>query len=458
MPQRIAKWSKPGALVALIVAVAAAGAWVTRGDASSAAPAPRAAASSAAAATIVVRAANVDALPSIEAHAAALGYVARRGDPALPSLALDAPAGVDAAQAIGAFITYPGVIYAEPAYTMALADTPSDSLFPKQTYLDKVGAPKAWDTETGDPSVIVAVLDTGVDINHADLAGRIWNNSDEIPSNGIDDDNSGCIDDLHGCSFVTLDLGCTAPRNGNIRDDAGHGTFVAGIIGANANGRGIVGVARGVTLMPVKVLDCNGGGTSVDVSIGVLYAARNGARVINISLGGNFDSLLLREAVRIAHDEFGALIVAATGNTGSEGVLYPARYDIALAVGAAAANGTSRAPFTTTGPEVDVAAIGVDIIGTVPADSCNRFLPCISNSPYAMGSGTSFSAPQASGLAALILSRRPFMTADQVAEQIRSTADAVPQGGANWAGKGRINMAAALKPGFRLGSPGTTRD
>lgn len=448
------RWFRPAAMLVFAVAIAASLTLPGRGGASTQSPVAR---SAAPATAIVVRAASLDALPSLEARAAALGYSSRRGDPALPALALRGPSGVSAARAMADFIAWPGVLYAEPAFTMAITDTPTDALFPRQTYLDKVSAQEAWDIETGSASVVVAVLDTGIDVTHPDLAGRIWTNTDEVPGNGIDDDGSGCVDDVRGCAFVSFDSGCEAAREGDIEDDSGHGTFVAGIIGANADGRGIVGVARGVTLMPVKVLDCNGSGISIDVTQGILYAARNGARVINVSLGTDGASAYLQEAVRLAHVEFGALVVAASGNTGGEGVIYPARYDSVLAVGAAAANGTSRAEFSTAGPEVDVVAIGQDVVGTVPPEHCERFPRCVSEE-YAIASGTSFSAPQVSGLAALILSHRPFMTADAVAARIKATADPIPQSGVNWAGAGRINMAKALAPGFRLGVPGTTRD
>ena len=306
------------------------------------------------------------------------------------------------------------------------------------------------------------MVDTGIDLNHPDLQGRIWQNLFEIPNNSVDEDGNGCIDDVNGCAFVTNPSpGCSGAVNGFVRDDIGHGTFVSGIIAANGNnGQGMVGVARGVTVLSVKVLDCQGRGESVALAQGILYSAKRGAAVINISLGGTNDSVIVREAVRAAHDQNGALIVAASGNSGQEGVSYPARYPGVLAVGAASiANPDKRAKFSSTGPQVSVVAVGENIVGTVPQSSCGGgFLPCVGG-PYATGSGTSFAAPQVSGLVALILSRSRGLKPDAIIATIEEAATAVPAGDRpNWAGAGRINMAESLRPAYQLGAPGLTRN
>lgn len=414
------------------------------------------------ASSLVVRARAAGDLDGIAARAVASGYTVSQVDRDLQALELLPPEGRSLLRGVTDFIGLPGVLYAEPAARVSTADMPADPLYSRQSgYLTKVNAPQAWDIEKGQASVIVAVLDTGVDISHPDLQGRIWQNSAETPNNNVDDDGNGCIDDVNGCAFVKVGSGgCMGSVNGFIRDEVGHGTFVSGIIAANGDGAGMVGVARGVTIMPVKVLDCIGSGNAFEVAQGILYAARNGARVINLSLGGNQDAAILREAARRAQDEYGALVVAASGNTGKPGVAYPARYPEVLAVGAAsAADADKRATFSTTGPEVDVVAIGEGIIGTVPRTSCRVFLPCIGADPYAIGSGTSFSAPQVAGLAALILSRQPGLAPAALRELVKTTATAVPPGDrADWAGSGRINMLEALRPQFRLGVPGVTRN
>jgi subtilisin family serine protease len=345
---------------------------------------------------------------------------------------------------------------------MTAADVPTDPLYDRQRgYLEPVGAPAAWDIQQGRPDVIVAVLDTGVDTTHPDLAGRIWTNTGEVAANGIDDDANGCIDDVHGCAYADIvEPSCTPAINGAIEDDVGHGTFVAGIIGASGNDAGMVGVARNTTLMPVKMLDCEGHGNSLALAQAILYAAKSGARVINISLGGPGDSVIVREAVRIATEDYGALIVAASGNTGEAGVSYPGRYDQVLAVGAASRDDPNkRAPFSSHGAEVDVVAIGEGVVGTVPEFACPEgFLPCLDDG-YAQGEGTSFAAPQVAGLAALVFAQRPGLPPQSVHDLIRASADPVPPGDRpDWAGAGRINMLHALAPQFRLGAPGVTKN
>jgi subtilisin family serine protease len=413
--------------------------------------------------TIVVRARRSDDLDRVAALAVRLGYTVTQRIGPLKALHVAPPAGVSVLQAVKAFVGRPGVLYAEPDYAMYRTDVPADPLYAREApYMQVEHAPEAWDIEKGKPGVLVAVLDTGIDLSHPDLQGRIWVNPHEIANNNIDDDGNNCIDDVNGCSFVTdPSPGCTGSVNGNVRDDLGHGTFVAGIIAANGgNGQGIAGVARNVTILPVKVLDCNGDGDSLALAQGILYAAQAGAKVMNISLGGPVDSIVVREAVRIAHDQYGSLIVAAAGNTGTSGVAYPARYPQVIAVGATSSdNPDRRAIFSTTGPEVDVVAVGQGIVGTVPQSSCTRFLKCISGGPYAVGDGTSFAAPQVTGLVALMLSHTPTLRPDAILSIVKATADALPAGDRpDWAGSGRINMLKALKPQYRLGAPGVARN
>ncbi|MBI5283594.1 MAG: S8 family serine peptidase [Chloroflexi bacterium] len=463
-PERNVRRLTRFAVVAVVTAVALAAAFRvdTGGSAASSSPgADLAPASLREPGSIVVRARRSDDLDRVAAYARSNGYTvtARAGD--LHALRVRPPKGVSTARAVTQFRSRPGVEFVEPAWTMSSADRPADPLYTKQSpYLEAVHAPEAWDIEKGAATTLVAVVDSGIDLSHPDLQGRVWVNPNETANNGVDDDANGCIDDINGCSFIEdPSTGCSGSLNGNVRDDLGHGTFVAGVVAANANSQGMVGVARGVTVVPVKVLDCNGDGDTLAVAQGILYAARVGARVMNISLGGPVDSAIVREAVRAAHDDFGVVIVAATGNTGSSGVNYPARYPNVIAVGAASsANADQRAPFSTAGPEVDVVAVGQSIVGTVPKSSCQVFLKCLATGPYAVGAGTSFAAPQVTGLVALMLSRTPTLKPDSVLNIIRTTADPVPAGvQPDWAGAGRINMLKALKPQYRIGAAGTTR-
>ena len=270
----------------------------------------------------------------------------------------------------------------------------------------------------GRDSVLVAVLDSGISLEHPDLQGRIWTNIYETERNGVDDDRNGCVDDLRGCNFVTKDSAdshCTAPSGpGEVKDDNGHGTFIAGIIAANGNnGIGLSGLAPGVTILPVKILDCYGGGTAVDAAQGVLYAARTGARVANISFSADGESATLASAIREAHDRYGMVIVAASGNEGKAGVRFPARLPQTIAVGSApafrattpgdrhSATGARRSPSWRP---------GLNVVSTVSRELCATWV-CVQDQPYAVASGTSFAAPMVTSLAALIVSKNPFIGA-----------------------------------------------
>ncbi len=376
--------------------------------------------------------------------------------------------GVTLEEAVRLYEAQPNVEYAEPNYILRSAGTPNDALFVdrQQWYYDLIEAPAAWDVETGDASIVVAVLDTGIDVSHPDLKDNLWTNTAEIEGNGIDDDNNGCLDDSHGCNFVTgADPSCRYREetpNNEIEDDNGHGTFVAGIVAAGGNNQiGVTGTAPQVTIMPVKALDCTGSGTTAGATAGILYAARSGADILNISFGGENDSATLRNALQEAHDVFGTVIVASAGNEGRGQVTFPARYEEVISVSASnRRNPDTKAPFSNWGPEVNVTAPGVDIVSTVPRRFCDDPWPCVGNQPYAEGSGTSFSTALVSGAAALILSHTPTMTTAEVAEQLTSTALDQPDGPyTNWDGSGRIQMEKSLQEGvYRLGVSGVTRN
>ena len=236
--------------------------------------------------------------------------------------------------AVRLYENLPFVEYAEPNYILRAVGTPDDPLYGsnQRWYYELIEAPAAWDLGPGAQPAMVAVLDTGIDIDHPDLAGKIWTNPNEIAGNGVDDDGNGCVDDIHGCNFAepeTADIACVGRPPGpssDVTDDDGHGTFVAGIVAAATNnGQGVAGTADGVVLMPVKVLACTGGGTAADVAAGILYAAKNGARVINMSFGGHLKSDTIRDAIKAAHDDYGVVLVAASGNGDSPGGHLPSR-------------------------------------------------------------------------------------------------------------------------------------
>ncbi|HCC78613.1 MAG: hypothetical protein A2X25_09865 [Chloroflexi bacterium GWB2_49_20] len=314
------------------------------------------------------------------------------------------PAG-KVTDAIASFATCPGVVYAEPNYFAQIADTvPSDPDWESQYGLPAIHAPQGWDLSTGSSAVTIAIVDTGVDLSHSDLAGKI------VP----------------GFDFV---------NNDNIpQDDRGHGTHVAGIAAATSNNNiGIAGVSWGARIMPVKVLDASGSGSYVNVSKGIIWAADKGAQVINLSLGGPMPSSMLEEAVNYAYDK-GVTLVAAAGNSGSNSVLYPARYPHVIAV-AATDGSNNHAAFSNFGPEVDVSAPGVGIYSTTLGNT------------YAYLSGTSASAPFVSGLAAILRGMPSEPSPDEITTELETTAaDLGVVGRDDYYGFGLIQMDAAIRP------------
>jgi thermitase len=328
----------------------------------------------------------------------------------------------------------PDLIFVEPNYLAGAAETiPDDPHYTEQWDLPRIRAPEAWDFTTGD-DLIIAVIDTGVDLDHPDLVGKLWINADEIPDNDLDDDGNGYVDDSHGWDFVNDDA---VPQ-----DDYWHGTHVAGIAAAETdNGQGIAGVSWGARIMPLKVLNASGDGNYADVASAMVYAADNGARILNLSLGGEGYSAALAEAVDYARER-GCLLAAAAGNE-SGAVLYPAANDGVLAV-VATTRWDGRWYGSNHGPEVDAAAPGVDIYSTTLNDA------------YSSATGTSAAAPHVSGLAALVWSVRPHLTNEEVSRVITETArDLGAPGWDEFYGWGRIDACQAVSSvaAFRIYLP-----
>jgi subtilisin family serine protease len=247
------------------------------------------------------------------------------------------------------------------------------------------------------------VVDTGVDLAHPDLAGKI----------------------VSGFDFVNSDA---IPQ-----DDNGHGTHVAGIAAATGNnGVGVAGTSWGAQIMPVKVLDAAGNGTFANVAAGIVWATDNGAQVINLSLGGNAPSAVLQSAVDYAYNS-GRVIVAAVGNTGNNSILYPARYPNVVAV-AATDSANNRAAFSNYGPEVSVAAPGAFIYST------------LSGGAYGYRSGTSMSTAYVSGLAAILVGELGAWSPGSIRSVLQTTAlDLGAPGRDDFYGFGLIQMDAALQ-------------
>jgi subtilisin family serine protease len=271
--------------------------------------------------------------------------------------------------------------------------------------LDMINAPEAWANGHTGQGVIVAVIDTGVDTSHPELSNNIWTNTREIAGNGIDDDGNGYVDDVNGWNFNG--------NNNNIADDNGHGTHVSGIVAGKNDGVGVTGVAYNSLIMPVKVLNESGEGAYSAIANGIRYAADNGARVINLSLGGDFSSQTLQSALEYATSK-GAIVVMAAGNEGKSQPSYPARYanNYGIAVGAVNSQG-NLTDFSNRSGSSELAYV------TAPGQSIYSSLP---NNGYGSYSGTSMATPYVAGVVALMLSANPNLTVAQVREIITSTA------------------------------------
>jgi subtilisin family serine protease len=257
-----------------------------------------------------------------------------------------------------------------------------------------IGAEEAWTQSHGD-GVLVAILDSGVQLNHPDLAANLWRNPNEIPGNGKDDDNNGYVDDVNGANMFS--------DNGNVNDDEGHGTHVAGIVAARAgNGIGGSGLAPNARIMAVKVLDSNRSGNSSLLASGIHYAVDEGARILNVSINGDGTSSDLTAALRYATDK-GATIVASAGNNSRNLDLtpsYPASSNEPSVLSVTATDeGGGIVGFANRGlRSVDIAAPGDAILSTARG------------SGYELRSGTSMAAPYVAGALALLSAARPDLS------------------------------------------------
>ncbi len=319
-----------------------------------------------------------------------------------------------------------GAEVAEPNYLRHIALTPNDPLYASQWALTRVGAPAAWDITTGSSSIIVAVVDTGIDTSHPDRPQNLVLGADLIA------DSSG----------NTLVSG----------DPEGHGTHVSGIVAARMNNSaGVSGVAPGVSLMSVRVLDQYGSGDTETTASGIIYAADHGARVINLSLSGYGSSKFEQDAINYAYGK-GALVVAAAGNCYMGGpycdnqtnpVMYPAALANVLAV-AATDSSDNHAAYSETGSYVDIAAPGGNGYSSLSGGILSTCIP--SDNTYCVKSGTSMASPYVAGVAGLIWSVNPNLTPDQVESIMRQSAtDLGTSGRDDTFGYGRIDAYQAVQ-------------
>ena len=295
-----------------------------------------------------------------------------------------------------------------------------------------IDAPEAWDLLTGAPSVVVAVIDTGVRYTHEDLAANMWTNPGEIPANGLDDDNNGYIDDIYGIDARN--------RDSDPMDDHRHGTHCAGTVAAvGNNGKGVVGVAWQARIMALKFLSGSGSGNDTGAIECIDYAIANGAQILSCSFGGTGYGQALRD-VLIRARQAGILVIAAAGND-SENLdtdfLYPAAYqeDNVIAVAATDRN-DQLADFSNYGQgKVEIAAPGVAILST------GR----VSDQDYFLASGTSMATPHVAGAFALLRSRFPTDTPRQLVNRLQNSADRLPALNGKVQFGARLNLNAALR-------------
>ncbi len=321
----------------------------------------------------------------------------------------------------------PAVAYAEPDYIITVSDTtPNDPDFSQLYDMSKIRAPKAWDIHTGTDNVVVGVIDTGIDYTHTDLQNNIWVNPGEIANNGIDDDNNGYIDDIHGWNFVT--------NTNDPMDDNGHGTHVSGTIGAVGNNAiGVVGVNWTTQLAALKFLSSYGSGSTSNAILAINYAANMNFDVCNNSWGGGSYSQSLCDAIA----SYNGVAVVAAGNNGTDNdttPVYPANYNCSNIITVASTDiDDNKASSSCYGAAtVDLGAPGVSIYSTYRGNT------------YATLSGTSMATPHVSGAAALLKSLYPSLTTAEIKARILANVDPVTSLNGITVTGGRLNVYECL--------------
>ncbi len=349
--------------------------------------------------------------------------------------------------------TYPSIIDLEFNHTFtsdSVRFIPNDTEHPSEWWADNQGIsgnidadvdmPEAWNIEQGSSEVTLVIVDSGIEFAHPELNGRSFINPNEIPNNGIDDDNNGYIDDVRGWDFVDED---NDPEDAN-----GHGTAVAGVAAANGNNQlGFAGVDWNCRILNAKAMGPDGTGTYADLAECIYYSANLGVDVINMSLGGGNESTILEEAVNYAHSK-GVLLIASSGNDGDNVPKYPAVLENVMAVGATNWFNQRCAPFSggsggsSYGDHVEVVAPGDNIPILIYTDF-NNYSTAVA--------GTSFSAPIVSGIACLVKAQNPDLTNEEIRlliqvaseDQIGLSNEDVP-GRDPFYGYGKVNAYNAL--------------
>jgi len=368
------------------------------------------------------------------------------------TIEVDLEAGQSLEEVVAAYNSDPDVEYAELNYRVSICQTPNDPLYPIQWSLNNTGqiypesgrynsppgtpdcdidGPEAWDIHTGNPEIVVAVIDTGVDYTHRDIDDNMWVNTGEIGGNDIDDDGNGYVDDIYGWDF----------RNGDSdpKDDHGHGTHCGGIIAAEGNnGLDTAGVCWDAKIMALKFLNSSGDGDTMDAVEAFYYAVENGADITSNSWGGGGFLQSAQEAIDYAYSQ-GVIMVVSAGNDNSSSAHYPAYYNHMISVAATNSN-DAKASFSNYGDWVDIAAPGIDILslrasGTSIGTTYDDFTT--------VASGTSMACPHVSAACALVLSRYPLLTVEEVYDILLFETDPIQDGICH--SDGRLNIQKAIK-------------
>ena len=327
--------------------------------------------------------------------------------------------------------------------TLADAVVPNDPMYPEQWNLPLVRLPQAWAIEKGDRNVVIAIIDSGIDYRHDDLAPKAWINPGEVPENGLDDDGNGYVDDVYGWDFTDAPNlqaeGDYLEGDNEPIDEKGHGTHVAGIAGAMPdNGIGVAGVAWECPLMAIRAGLSLGGSSRMqddDSAAAIVYAVDNGASVVNMSWGSERRSFVIQDAIDYAYAR-GAVLVAAAGNSQKPASIFPAAYRKVIAVASTEQN-QQRFYQSNFGASVDIGAPGNVILSTQI------------NNQYRLLTGTSMASPHVAGVAALILAKRPALTHEEVRHILISTTNPVYQEDSDalderFVGAGTVNAERAL--------------
>jgi serine protease len=337
--------------------------------------------------------------------------------------------GATVASTLSFYQNLAGVEYAMPDYVVSVNRTPNDPSYGSLYGMNKIGAPAAWDVSTGSRSMVVAIIDTGIDYNHPDLAANMWRNTREVAGDRIDNDANGFVDDIYGYDFANND--------GDPMDDNGHGTHVAGTIGAvGNNGVGVAGINWNVQMMALKFLSASGSGNLSNAVRALNYAVQMGAKISNNSYGGGGFFAAMDTAIANARAA-GHIFVAAAGNEANNNDAnpsYPAGYNYNNVVSVAATDSMDRlASFSNYGAtSVDLAAPGVNIYSTTR------------NNTYSSFSGTSMAAPHVAGALALAWSVNPSLTYSQLISRMYTSVDPIAGLSGKVATGGRLNLARMM--------------